>query len=247
MLSADADVRPLPAMPAKLALPAHETATMTIDYARARETMVEQQIRPWDVLDQRVLDVLAELPREDFVPGPYRALAYSDIEIPLGHGERMLKPVVAGRMLQSLAPAAGDDVLEIGTGSGYLSACFGRLARDVVSLERHADLADAARARLGAHGIGNVAVETADAFAWDTGRRFDAICVTAAVDRIPSRFLGWLRPGGRMFVVHGRAPAMEAVLVRMVGDDVNAARTESLFETDLAYLAGAAPAPEFQF
>ena len=117
----------------------------------------------------------------------------------------------------------------------------------MVSIERHADLAEAAQARLRAQGIRNVRVETADAFAWDTDRRFDAICVSAAVDAIPSRFLEWLRPGGRLFVVRGRAPAMEAVLVHRVGEDVNDLRIESLFETELPYLAGAAPAPEFKF
>lgn len=215
-----------------------------LDYAKARETMVEQQVRPWDVLDPRVLEVLAGLPREGFVPDAHRALAYADIEIPIGHGERMMKPVVEGRALQALALADGDTVLEIGTGSGFMAACLGRLAREVVSLERHADLADAARGRLHAHDIGNVRVEHADAFAWDGGRRFDAICVTGAVDAIPSRFLQWLRPDGRMFIVHGRVPAMEAVLVR-AGD--NGGRSESLFETELAYLAGAAPVPAFQF
>jgi len=217
---------------------------MTLDYAKARETMVEQQVRPWDVLDPRVLAALSGLPREDFVPAAHRALAYVDIEIPLGHGEAMMKPVVEGRALQALALADGDEVLEIGTGSGFLAACLGRLAREVVSLERHAELADMARARLLAHGIGNVRVEHADAFAWDSGRRFDAICVTGAVDTVPSRFLQWLRPGGRMFVVHGRAPAMQASLLRA---EVNGMRSESLFETDLAYLAGAAPVPEFEF
>lgn len=217
---------------------------MTLDYAKAREAMVEQQVRPWDVLDPRVLGVLSALPREDFVPAAHRALAYVDIEIPLGFGEAMMKPVVEGRALQALAPAEGDEVLEIGTGSGFLAACLGRLAREVVSIERHAGLADAARVRLLAHGIGNVRVEHADAFAWDSERRFDAVCVTGAVDTVPSRFLQWLRPGGRMFVVHGRAPAMQAALLRA---EVNGVRSESLFETDLAYLAGAAPVPEFQF
>lgn len=217
---------------------------MTLDYAKARETMVEQQIRPWDVLDPRVRGVLTELPRDGFVPDVHRMLAYADIEIPLGHGEKMMKPVVEGRALQALAIAAGETVLEIGTGSGFLAACLGRLARDVVSLERHADLADRAIARLRDHDIGNVRVEHADAFAWDSDRRFDALCVSGAVDAIPSRFLQWLRPGGRMFIVHGRAPAMEAVLVHA---DVNGSRSESLFETDLAYLAGAAPVPAFQF
>lgn len=217
---------------------------MTLDYAKARETMVEQQVRPWDVLDPRVLGVLSALPREDFVPAAHRALAYVDIEIPIGHGEAMMKPVVEGRALQALALADSDEVLEIGTGSGFLAAALSRLARDVVSLERHADLADAARARLLAHAIGNVRIEHADAFAWDSDRRFDAICVTGAVDTVPSRFLQWLRPGGRMFVVHGRVPAMQASLLRTA---VNGTRSESLFETDLAYLAGAAPVPEFEF
>jgi protein-L-isoaspartate(D-aspartate) O-methyltransferase len=217
---------------------------MSLDYAKARETMVEQQVRPWDVLDLRVLGVLADLPREAFAPDAHRALAYADIELPIGHGERMMKPVVEGRALQALSLAAGEEVLEIGTGSGFLSACLGRLARDVVSLERHGDLADTARARLLAQGVGNVRVEHADAFVWDDDRHFDAVCVTGAVDTVPARFLQWLRPGGRLFVVRGRAPAMEAVLVHA---DVNGGRTESLFETELAYLAGAAPVPEFQF
>jgi protein-L-isoaspartate(D-aspartate) O-methyltransferase len=217
---------------------------MTIDYAKARETMVEQQVRPWDVLDERVLEVLAELPREAFVPAAHRTLAYMDIELPIGHGETMMKPVLEGRMLQALALQPGDDVLEIGTGGGYVSACLGRLARDVVSLERHADLADAARARLAEQGASNVRVETADAFAWDSDRRFDAICVTGAVAKVPSRFLQWLRPGGRMFVVHGVSPVMDAVVLHQ---DVNGVRLESLLETDLAYLVGAAPVAAFKF
>ena len=222
---------------------------MTFDYAKAREMMVEQQVRPWDVLDPRVLDVLARLPREAFVGERHRALAYADLELPLGHGETMLKPVIEGRALQALALEGGESVLEIGTGSGYLAACLGRLAREVVSIERHADLADAARGRLQAQGLANVDVVAADAFAWEPDRAFDAICVTGAVDAIPSRFVQWLRPGGRMFVVRGRVPVMEAVLLTAPdpAGDANAARIESLFETDLPYLAGAEPAPEFKF
>ena len=216
----------------------------TIDYAKARELMVEQQVRPWDVLDPRVLDVLATLPREDFVPAAHRALAYTDIPLPLPHGERMMKPVVEGRTLQSLALDPGDDVLEIGTGSGYLTACLARLARDVVSLEQHADLAEAARNQLGAQGLNNVNVIHADAFAYRTERRFSAICVTAAVDSIPTKFVEWLQPGGRMFVIRGRSPAMEAVLLH---NDAGQPRIESLFETDLPYLVGAAPQPVFEF
>ena len=215
-----------------------------IDYARARETMVEQQVRPWDVLDLRVLETLSTLPRDAFVPEACRALAYTDMPLPLGHGEVMLKPVVEGRALQALALDPGDDVLEIGTGSGYLAACLGRLAREVVSLEQHADLADDARARLHALHLGNVNVIHADAFAYQTERRFSAICVTAAVDTIPARFVEWLQPGGRMFVIRGRSPAMEAVLLH---NDAGQPRIESLFETDLPYLAGAAPQPVFEF
>ncbi|HEY1141747.1 MAG TPA: protein-L-isoaspartate O-methyltransferase [Lysobacter sp.] len=215
----------------------------TIDYAKARELMVEQQIRPWDVFDPRVLAALAEVPREDFVPDAHRTLAYADIALPLGHGESMMKPVVEGRALQALELSPGDDVLEIGTGSGFLAACLGRLAREVVSLERHADLADAARARLAAHGVGNVNVIAADAFSWESNRRFAAICVTGAVASIPSRFVEWLQPNGRMFIVRGRSPAMEAVLLR---NQSGSPRIESLFETDLPYLAGAAPAPTFE-
>ncbi len=217
---------------------------MTIDFAKARETMVEQQVRPWDVFQPRVLETLARLPRERFVADAHRALAYSDLALPIGHGESTLKPVIEGRALEALSIGAGEDVLEIGTGSGYLTACLGALARDVVSLERHADLAEAARGRLQAQAIANVRIETADAFAWDTERRFDAICVGGAVDAVPARFVRWLRPGGRMFVVHGRAPAMEAALVRPAADAGFV--VESLFETELPYLAGGAPAPQFR-
>src|SRR5690606_37447521 len=217
---------------------------MTFDYAKARELMVEQQIRPWDVLDGRVLDVLVRLPREAFVAERHRALAYADLELPIGHGETMLKPVLEGRALQALALQGGESVLEIGAGSGFCAPGPGPLAREGTSFERHADLADAPADRLRAQGFGNVSVVAAAAFAWGPGRQFDAICVSGAVDTVPSRFLEWLRPGGRMFVVHGRAPAMEAVLLH---NDVNGPRHESLFETDLAYLAGAEPPAEFKF
>lgn len=214
---------------------------MTIDYAHARELMVEQQIRPWDVLDIRVLDVLATLPREAFVAETHKKLAYTDVELPLGFGQKMMKPVIEGRTLQALDLQPGDEVLEIGTGSGYLSACIGALAREVLSLEIQPELASSARASLDTAGLGtNVRIETADALNWSSERRFDVICVTAAVETIPSHFVSLLRPGGRLFVIRGTSPVMEAVLVKADGS------TESLFETDIAYLRGAAPAPQFQ-
>ena len=213
---------------------------MTIDYAHARELMVEQQIRPWDVLDIKVLDVLARLPREAFVAEAHRALAYADIELPLDGGQKMKKPVIEGRTLQALDLQPGDEVLEIGTGSGYLTACLAALSREVLSLEIDPALSATARARLDSTGLGtNVRLETADALTWQTERRFDVICVTGAVDRVPSQFASWLRPGGRLYVIHGRSPVMEALLVQADGS------TESLFETDIDYLRGAAPAPQF--
>ncbi len=225
----------------------------TIDYAKARETMVEQQVRPWDVLDVRVLEALSTTPREAFVPAAYRALSYADMPLPLGHGQVMLKPVVEGRILQALAVSPTDAVLEIGTGSGYLTACLARLGREVLSLELHADLAEAAQAALAASASGsNTRIEVADALRYHTDRRFDAICVGGAVDQVPSQFASWLRPGGRMFVVHGRAPAMTAILVQrpatQVDDaafDVNALHIQTLFETDLPYLVGAEPVARF--
>jgi protein-L-isoaspartate(D-aspartate) O-methyltransferase len=215
---------------------------MTHDHAHARELMVEQQVRPWDVLDPRVLDVLAKMPRERFVAAAYQGMAYADVALPLGHGEHMLKPVLAGRALQALLPTDTDEVLEIGTGSGYVTACIARLAREVVSVDRHGEFVDAARARLVSLGIANARIEAADIFEWRTDRRFDAICVNGAVDAIPPQFLAMLKPGGRMYVVRGRSPAMEAVLVHADGATP---RIESLFETDIPYLAGAAPVPTF--
>lgn len=215
-----------------------------IDYAKARDLMVEQQVRPWNVLDARVLDVLATMPREPFVPAAHRNLAYTDTNLPLPQGEAMLKPVIHGRMLQALLLQPDEDVLEIGTGSGYLTACLSRMAREVVSIERHAELAELGRENLVAQGIANAEVVHADAFSYRPTRRFDTVCVTGAVDTIPVAFTEWLKPGGRMLVVRGRSPVMEAVLMHA---DVNGSRIESLFETDIPHLAGAAPVPAFEF
>ena len=223
---------------------------MTIDYAKARETMVEQQVRPWDVLDLRVLETLSTLARDAFVPEACRALAYTDLALPIGDGQAMLKPVIEGRMLQALALLPSDEVLEIGTGSGYFSACLGRLAREVVSLELRPALAEAAHARLAAQQLdANIRIEVADALQYETTRRFDAICVTGAVAEIPPQFVQWLRPGGRLLVVRGQAPAMDALLLQRdgAGDAVNEPRLQSLFETDIPYLDGAAPAPRFHW
>ncbi len=216
---------------------------MPIDFQTARNTMVEQQVRPWEVLDPRVLDALSSVPREQFVPAAYRTLAYGDLPLPLAHGETMMKPVVEGRLLQALGLSPGDEVLEIGTGSGYVTACLARLAREVVSVDLLEDFTRQARERLEALGVGNVRLETADALAYAPARKFDAVAITGAVADVPAAFSHWLKPGGRMFVVHGASPAQTASVATWRGERLH---LEGLFETDIPYLRGAEPVPRFR-
>jgi protein-L-isoaspartate(D-aspartate) O-methyltransferase len=217
---------------------------MQIQADIARQNMIENQVRPWEVLDARVLDVLGAVRREDFVPARYRALAFADMALPIGHGETMMKPTVEGRLLQALALTPEDRVLEIGTGSGFLTACLARLAHSVTSIEQHADLAESARARIAAAGAQNVRIERAEAVReFDTGERFDAVVVTGAVFALPDRFRRWVAPNGRLFAIVGESPAMQAMLFTRA-DDTHW-REESLFETDLAYLSHAEPPRRF--
>jgi len=215
---------------------------MSLNFEQARAAMIEQQVRPWDVLDPRVLAALVNVRREDFVAPAHRQLAFADLQLPLAHGEFMLKPVVEGRLLQALALAPGDEVLEIGTGSGFFTACLARLAREVLSIDRHADFVEAARARLSEAGLANVRIEQADLFDWQPGRQFDAIVLTGAVATVPPMLADWLRPGGRLVLVRGLSPVQDAVSLARRGD---ALLEESLFETDIPYLHGAAPVPRF--
>lgn len=216
---------------------------MSTDIEQARHLMIEQQIRTWEVLDSRVLETLGALHREDFVPARHRRLAFTDIALPLEHGETMMKPVVEGRLLQALEVGADAEVLEVGTGTGFLTACLARLGRGVTSIDIHADFVERARARLQDLGASNVRLAVADALDYDPGRQFDAVAVTSAVVSVPERFRSWVRPGGRLFVVRGHAPAMEAVLLTRIGE--HDWREESLFETELTYLRGAAPVARF--
>jgi protein-L-isoaspartate(D-aspartate) O-methyltransferase len=215
---------------------------MSLNFEQARAAMIEQQVRPWDVLDPRVLEALMHVHREDYVAPAHRQLAFADQPLPLAHGECMLKPVVEGRLLQALALGPGDEVLEVGTGSGYFTACLARLARDVASIDRHADFVETARARLSLAGVANARLEHADLFAWQPGRQFDAIVLTGAVATVPPMLADWLRPGGRLVLVRGLSPVQHAVaLVR----GTHGLLEESLFETDIPYLHGAAPVPHF--
>jgi protein-L-isoaspartate(D-aspartate) O-methyltransferase len=210
----------------------------------ARHNMIENQVRPWEVLDPRVLDVLAAVRREDFVPARFRSVAFADMALPIGHGQVMMKPTVEGRLLQALDVRAEHNVLEIGTGSGFVTACLARLAGTVTSIELHADFAEAARARVAAAGAKNVRIEIADAVtAFDTGERFDAVVVTGAIYSLPDRFRRWVKTNGRLFAIVGESPAMQAMLYTRA-DDTHW-REESLFETDVPYLTHAEPPRRF--
>jgi protein-L-isoaspartate(D-aspartate) O-methyltransferase len=214
---------------------------MPIDIESARQTMIDRQVRPYEVLDSRVIDALGRVRREDFVPPRHRKVAFADIEIPLEHGETMLRPIIEGRMLQVLGIAPEDEVLEIGTGSGFLTACLAELARSVTSIDIHGDFVERAAARLQQHSC--VRFEVADALSYTPGRQYDAVAVTGAVTAIPSHFRDWLRPGGRLFVVCGVSPTMQATLLSRRAD--GGFDTETLFETDLMHLRGAEPKPRF--
>lgn len=215
---------------------------MAVDFEQARFAMVEQQVRPWEVLDFRVLDVIGSVKREDFAPPRHRKLAYADLALPLEHGEFMLKPVIEGRLLQALDLSPEQDVLEIGTGSGYVTCCLSHLARAVHSIDVHADFLERARARLQAAGCTNVTLEQADALAFRPGRQFDVVAVGGAVSEPPQGFLDWVRPGGKLFLIRGQSPAQEAVLYTRAE---HGWAIESLFETDVPYLHGAEPVQRF--
>lgn len=208
-----------------------------MNYETARRQMLNQQIRTWDVLDERVLETLRDTPREAFVPEGERDLAFADTEVPLPHGQNMMSPKVEARLLQELAIEPGDSGLEIGTGSGYLTACLGRLAESVLSLEIFPDLCEAAGDKLKRIGIGNAELRDEDATLADFDSRFDVIAVTASLPALSERFIRLLNPEGRLFVVVGRPPVMEAVLVRMHAD--GSWTEKSLFETMLTPMINA--------
>jgi protein-L-isoaspartate(D-aspartate) O-methyltransferase len=200
--------------------------------------MLGQQIRAWEVLDDRVLEAIAKTPRERFVPEDYRDLAFADTEIPLPHGQAMLAPKIEGRLLQALQVEPSDEVLEIGTGTGFLTACLAQLAQRVGSVDIFPEFASSARRNLAAAGLlGNVELETADALQLDLPGRFDAIAVTGSMPALEDRFVRMLRPGGRLFAVIGRAPVMEARLITLL--PTGGTTSQSLFETVLSPLINA--------
>lgn len=222
---------------------------MSIALESARQQMVEQQVRTWEVLDATVLQVLGAVHRENFVPTPYRNVAFADGSVPLGHGQAMLAPKIDGKILQALAVAKSDQVLDVGTGSGFLAACLGRLAEHVRTVEIFPDLAERAAANLHAAAANNVLVEVADAFKLADEERFDAIAITGSLptlDRLGGDcFSRALKVGGRMFLVIGAAPVMQAIKITRAGR--NEWQREELFETVIPPLVNAAQPSAFVF
>jgi len=217
-----------------------------MNFEQARTNMVEQQIRTWEVLDQAVLDLLYAVPREDFVPRAYRTLAFADMEIPIGEGEKMMAPKIEARIVQALAPHKTERVLEVGTGSGYLTALLAHRAAHVHSVEIRPALAAFGRDNLERHGADNVTLETGDAArGWPTRAPYDVIVLTGSTPVLPKVLLDQLVPGGRLFAVVGELPVMVARLVTCSAP--GAFRSVELFDTVLAPLVNAEQPPRFKF
>ena len=211
----------------------------------AREQMIEQQIRAWDVLDARVLDVLRQVPRERFVPEEQSFLAFADAEVPLAHGQHMLRPSVAGRLLQALALTGSERVFAVGAGSGYITACLAAAGLAVRAVEIFPDLAELAKRNVHALQFDNVQIISADACELRENNLYDAIALTASLPVYDERWEKLLEVGGRLFVVVGKPPIMEARLVRRIAADTWS--TESLFETLIDPLRNARRPEEFRF
>jgi protein-L-isoaspartate(D-aspartate) O-methyltransferase len=217
-----------------------------LNIEQARFNMIEQQIRPWEVLDQQVLDAVAAVRREEFVPASYQRLAFADIQIPLGHSQVMMEPKLEARMLQSLQIQSGDTALEIGTGSGYVTALLARLASWVTSIELYEDLSTGAQQRLKIAGIENITLNVGDVLKdWTPRAQYDVVAVTGSVPQPTTAFHGCVKAGGRLFLIVGSAPIMEAMLFTRTAE--NTWSQESLFETMVPPLVGAVRPPSFVF
>lgn len=213
---------------------------------QARFNMVENQIRPWEVLDQQVLDLLYLVKREDFVPAAYRMLAFSDMEIPIGQGEHMWQPKMEARVLQELAVKPTDQVLEIGTGSGYFAALLAHRAQHVYSVEIRPELKATGEANLRRAGVANVTVELGDgASGWTKHAPCDVIVLTGSTPVLPQQFLQQMKVGARLFAVVGKPPVMAARLITCTGEGVY--NSIDLFETSIAPLMNAPEGERFSF
>lgn len=212
----------------------------------ARFNMIEQQIRTWEVLDPTVLQLLNDIPREQFVPAAYQGLAFADLEIPIGHGQLMLSPKLEGRLLQALSIKNSDHVLHIGTGTGYLTALLAKLAKHVVSVEIEPELSALAAQHLKAQQIQNITLEVGDAaHGWSQQAPCDVILFGASSPVEPANVRQQLAIGGRMLIVLGSAPVMRATLIQRISE--HGFREDVLFETCIAPLTNATQAQPFQF
>ena len=219
---------------------------MSLNFEQARFNMIEQQIRPAEVLDYRVLDTIAATPREDFVPEDFRELAFSDINIPIGDGEVMMKPIMEARLLQALNVQPGDKILEVGTGSGYFTALLAKLGLRVDSIEIDPALLQQAQTRLDAHGIDNASLIEGDgARGWDDGGSYDVIAITGSLPSLPESLKQKLTVGGRLIAIIGTAPVMEATLITRLSDDQWT--IDALYETELPALRNAEQPQGFVF
>lgn len=219
---------------------------MNMDFERARFNMVEQQIRPWDVLDPDVLDLLMAVKREEFVPPAYRSLAFADIEVPLGDGAAMLPPRVEARILQAVAPRRTERVLLVGAGSGYLAALLGARADEVFAVDIEPALVAMARANLERAHVTNVSVEQGDAVrGWDKHAPYDVIVLSGSVPEVPAQLLAQLKVGGRLCAIVGESPVMTAQLITCTAAGVY--QTVGLFETLAAPLKNAPRKNGFTF
>jgi len=207
--------------------------------------MIEQQVRAWEVLDENVLDGLREVQRELFVPDEFKKLAFADTDIPIGHGEKMMTPTIEGRVLQALELAGGESVLEIGTGSGFLTACLATLSTHVTSIDLYEDFISQAQQRLADASIENADLLQMDGTLELPEGSFDAIAVTGSMQTLDERLVQALNPGGRLFIVIGDSPAMSAIRITRMDDDEW--QSDTLFETDLAPLVNGALPPQFSF
>ena len=215
-----------------------------MEYAAARQNMIARQVRPWEVLDQRTLNLLQTLHREDFIPEPYRALALADVSLPLPHGGQItMPPRVEARIIQSLAPRARERALESGTGCGYLTALLAKSCAFVYSVDIYPEFTRRALEKLQNAGLRNIELATRDGSrGWAEHAPYDIIAVTGSLPALPACFQEQLKPGGRLFAVTGVSPVMQAALITRV-DEYSFTR-EVLFETDLPPLQDAAEAKE---
>lgn len=216
------------------------------DINGARFNMVEQQIRPWNVFDEQVLDLMKAAPRHEYVPVAYKNLAFADMHIPLGGGREMMPPKVEARALQAIEIQPDDHILEIGTGCGYLTSLLAKLGKEVISTDSDGALSQRAGEVLSRHGIDNVRLEVGDALdGWDAHAPYDVIVINGSLPSLPEGIRHNLAIGGRLFAVIGEAPVMEARLIQRASDAIF--NEAALFETDLAPLPGAKHPQHFEF